>query len=68
MNLSLFSVDKESLAPLVESLNEPKCKLKFVKFSLGSISDLDVTSCNILGTQFQQHNVSSYFVFYIFWK
>ena len=49
VNFCGFIFDKESLTPLLEAVNSTKCKLKRIKISIGSLSNLDIQSCKLLG-------------------
>eukprot|EP01084_Bolivina_argentea_P121396 215111_1 len=56
-NLSQFTIDKESLGPIINALSNVKCKLKYVKLSVDSISDLDTSSLSMLAQFFLQKNI-----------
>ena len=58
VNYSDFKIDKESLGPIIEALNNPLCKLKTMKLSLGSLKLLDFETCSMLGSFLSKKNVN----------
>ena len=49
VNFGGFKFDKASVTPLLEALHSTKCKLKSMKLSITSLSNLDLPSCTMLG-------------------
>eukprot|EP01084_Bolivina_argentea_P162949 283526_1 len=49
VNFCGFQFDKASVTPLLEALHSEECKLKTIKLSIGSLSNLDLSSCKMLG-------------------
>eukprot|EP01083_Nonionella_stella_P083305 230297_1 len=58
VNFSGFVFDKESLSPLLEAVNSPKCQLKMLRLSIGSLSQLDMQSCWMLGSLLYNANIN----------
>eukprot|EP01084_Bolivina_argentea_P170284 295081_1 len=48
-NFAGFKFDKQSITPLMDAINNTKCKLKTIKVSIRSLSKLDIHSCKYLG-------------------
>ena len=49
VNFSSFKFDKSSFGPLLTAINHTQCKLKRMKISIGSLTNLDFDSCQMLG-------------------
>eukprot|EP01083_Nonionella_stella_P018809 52301_1 len=49
-NFASFNVDKESLGPIIDALSDSACKLKTLKLSMDSLSDLNSKSIKMFGS------------------
>eukprot|EP01083_Nonionella_stella_P286421 974956_1 len=49
INFAGFVFDKESITPIIEALNEARCVLNTMKISIGSLLNLDLESCRLMG-------------------
>ena len=58
VNFSNFQFDRESFAPLLKALSSKECKLDTVKLSVGSIINLDIDSCKVLGRLLYDNGVN----------
>ena len=57
VNFSSFKFDRESIAPLINAITNNKCKLKSIKISLGSLTNLDIHTCRMMANLFKQSNI-----------
>ena len=58
INLAGFRFDKESLGEIVEGVSDARCNLQAMKISVGSLRDLDMESCRLLGQLLSDRNVN----------
>ena len=58
VNFSNFQFDRESFAPLLNALSSKESRLETIKLSVGSITNLDVDSCKVLGRLLYDNNVN----------
>eukprot|EP01083_Nonionella_stella_P140953 433348_1 len=49
INFAGFVFDKESITPIIEALNEARCVLNTMKISIGSLLNLDLETCRLMG-------------------
>lgn len=54
VNFCGFQFDKASVTPLLEAINSPRCRLQTIKLSVGSLSNLELNTCKMLGHWLKQ--------------